>query len=142
MEIYRKQFGKKLHEAISERGIKQFQLAATLGVKPSTVSRWINGHDFPEDDRRLEAICAAIGKDKEYFTREKDQVKNGIDQLKNLLIEVQLAEANRSLPGDLGDIVKILSTFERDDLLKARGMLESFARTIARRSAKRVKDLG
>lgn len=66
MEIYRSKFGKRLEEALRETGVSQTQLAARLGVKDSTVSRWKNGKDFPVETP-IEDICQALGVPDDYF---------------------------------------------------------------------------
>ena len=34
---------------MAEKGLNQRKLSDILDVKPSTVSRWVNGHDFPKE---------------------------------------------------------------------------------------------
>lgn len=72
MKIFKAHFGRRLKEALAKAGLKQFQLAETLGVKPSAVSRWANGIDFPDDDR-LPDLVKAIGVDQSYFVERSDK---------------------------------------------------------------------
>lgn len=58
MDRYRRGFGLNLVDAL--RGRRQAWLADQLGVKPSTVSRWVNGHDHPTEEN-LEQIAAVLG---------------------------------------------------------------------------------
>lgn len=104
MEIYRVLFGRRLKLARERAGLKQGQLAELLKVEPPTVSRWENGHDFPED-YRLPLLYSALNVSAEYFTGE---------------------EPNRPSPRDL----KRLIEGERDELpyLPLRQILEQFAR--------------
>lgn len=49
-------FGKNLHKALSERGIKQVELSRAIDVPPTTVNGWIRGAHLP-DLETLQAIC-------------------------------------------------------------------------------------
>ncbi|OQW53394.1 MAG: hypothetical protein A4S09_07280 [Proteobacteria bacterium SG_bin7] len=49
---------------MEKSGVKQSALSLGLNVQQSTVSRWINGHDLPSDER-LEEICKLLGCTKE-----------------------------------------------------------------------------
>ena len=42
------QFAKNLHKAVSERGIKQVELAKVLEVPPTTVNGWMRGAHLPD----------------------------------------------------------------------------------------------
>lgn len=66
LEIYKKFFGEKLRKAIIAAGLNQSRLAELLKVEPPTISRWVNGHDFP-DDERLPDICQHLGVKQHYF---------------------------------------------------------------------------
>lgn len=68
MRIFKSLFGKRLDQALKRAGKNQVWLAEKLDVKPSAVSRWKTGRDFPEDDR-LPAICSALGVDASFFTQ-------------------------------------------------------------------------
>lgn len=56
VDIYRKYFGERLRRALEAIGQNQAWLADKLEVKPATVSRWVNGKDFPTRER-LETIA-------------------------------------------------------------------------------------
>lgn len=49
MDIYKNLFGKSLTSALKRKGLKSVDLVEHFKVKPSTVSRWINGKSFPEE---------------------------------------------------------------------------------------------
>lgn len=55
MDIYRKQFGTQLRLALEAAGKTQAWLAEKMEVKAATVSRWVNGKDFPKN--RVEKIA-------------------------------------------------------------------------------------
>lgn len=74
MRIYRKYFGKKLREAMDAAGIKGVDLAEKVGVEPPSVSRWINGLDFP-DDARLPKIARTVKVSTDYFDVCEAQTK-------------------------------------------------------------------
>ena len=48
------QFAKNLHKAVSERGIKQVELAEAVNVPPTTVSGWFRGAHYPDLDKLME----------------------------------------------------------------------------------------
>lgn len=66
MQIYRTYFGKKLAAARSAARITQAELAEKARVKPSTVSKWENGKDFP-GKKKLELINKALELSSDYF---------------------------------------------------------------------------
>lgn len=51
MDIFKKQFGPLLKQAIRVAGFTQAEFAELVGVETSSVSRWCNSIDFPHDDR-------------------------------------------------------------------------------------------
>lgn len=53
-------FGKRLHAVMKENGDTIYSLSAYLGLKPSTVSRYNNGHYVPKAPV-LEQICRRYG---------------------------------------------------------------------------------
>lgn len=83
MDIFRAQFGHKLARALHDAGMKQNALAEILDVKDSTVSRWVNGKDFP-GGARLPEICEALGVTSEYFT-ERTPIAESIRETTSLL---------------------------------------------------------
>ena len=46
-------FGRRLHKALSERGIKQVELARAVGVPPTTISGWFRGAHEPDFEKLL-----------------------------------------------------------------------------------------
>lgn len=50
------QFAKNLHKALSEKEVKQVDLAGALNVPPTTVSGWARGAHYPDLDKLLE-LC-------------------------------------------------------------------------------------
>lgn len=66
MKIYRIYFGQKLGEALRRKGLTQLDFAEKVGVEPATISRWVNGRDFPHEDR-VPDICNILGIGTEYF---------------------------------------------------------------------------
>lgn len=50
------QFAKNLHKALSEKEVKQVDLAGALNVPPTTVSGWVRGAHYPDLDKLLE-LC-------------------------------------------------------------------------------------
>lgn len=47
MDQYRKHFAERLRLALKGTGKNQAWLAQEMGTTSATVSRWVNGHDFP-----------------------------------------------------------------------------------------------
>ncbi len=70
MDFWKKHFGKKLKEARRKKGLSQADLGLALGdhlsVESSSVSRWENGHDLP-DDSRLRKLFDVLGVKERYF---------------------------------------------------------------------------
>lgn len=67
MDIYKQEFGRRLREARKRiNGLSQEKLGERVGVSEASVSRWENGHDFPED-WRLPYICSALEIDQSHF---------------------------------------------------------------------------
>lgn len=85
MKIYKKHFGKKLKEALSKGGFKQIELANALDVNAASVSNWINGKDFPDDDR-IPAICKFLKVKESFFEYDQDMT---IDDLIGILPMIQ-----------------------------------------------------
>lgn len=53
---------RRLFEVARERGIRVEDIAAELGAKPETVSRWRQGHQEPKV-MTVEALAAIVGCD-------------------------------------------------------------------------------
>ncbi len=75
MQFYRDHFGKKLKEAIKAASTSQSKLADELEIEPATVSRWVNGVDFP-NDRHLPNICKFLRVDLGYFGYEESTLSS------------------------------------------------------------------
>ncbi len=77
------EFGKRLEAALEEAGLTQRAFADELEVEPSTVSRWVSGASFPDDDR-FPTICRLVGKRPEYFMGEAAPVPPTVEALLEL----------------------------------------------------------
>lgn len=66
MKFYREHFGKKLKTAILKSGMTQAKLAEKIQTEPATISRWVNGIDFPSD-KFIPKICSTLELDMDYF---------------------------------------------------------------------------
>lgn len=63
-------FGNRLNDALQNRGMKQKQLAACLGVDQTTVSRWVCGVTLPNVEH-LKKIVDTLNVSVDYlFGRE------------------------------------------------------------------------
>lgn len=60
VDFYKKQFGKNLKKILFQVNETQDWLAEQMGVQQSTVNRWVNGRDLPNDER-AEAIAKCLG---------------------------------------------------------------------------------
>jgi Zn-dependent peptidase ImmA (M78 family) len=58
----------RLLEVLAVRRLSQVQLAAMVGVSPSTVSKWRSGAQAPERDK-LERLASLVNVSPEWFTR-------------------------------------------------------------------------
>lgn len=54
--MIKEQFAKNLHRAVSERGVKQVELANAVNVPPTTVSGWFRGAHYPDLEKLIE-VC-------------------------------------------------------------------------------------
>lgn len=52
--VQRKRFGRQLRAARARKRLKQTELAAIVGVKPETVSRWETGFFEPDVKARIQ----------------------------------------------------------------------------------------
>lgn len=59
MSIIRDNFCKNLQRALSERKVKQVELAEALGVPPTTVNGWMRGAHLP-DIEMVQDICVFL----------------------------------------------------------------------------------
>lgn len=84
MQIYKTFFGQKLRAARKGKELSQEKLADALSVEPPSISRWENGHDFP-DDSRLALICSELGVPIEYFEGKDDLLRPSNGSLKALI---------------------------------------------------------
>lgn len=98
MDLFRKYFGRKLAKALAEKGLNQTNFADKVGVKAATISRWINGHDFP-DDNRLQDIYRVLGVGEAYFDPQEQKPTPTVEKLLAALTELE--KENRELRGQL-----------------------------------------
>lgn len=105
MQIYKTFFGERLREALRRAGKTQAYLAEKMGVKDSTVSRWVNGHDFPDDDK-IPGICEALKIERAFFenaplsdlAREPERAPRADPAVADALIEItRLSRENAEL---------------------------------------------
>lgn len=140
MNIYKVVFGSRLKEAREHKKITQAKLAEKTGVEPASVSRWESGKIFPEE-HRLPDICKTLGVSVEYFIHGNGRLADGINQIKKVLTEFQIAEANKSLPGDIGEIVGMLSSLDEDQLARIKANIRTLDRPVRRKRLKKDEDV-
>lgn len=75
MQIYKKQFAKKLRDALTKANLDQAELANFVGVNASAVSRWVTGRDEPTDDN-FKLILKAVGQDESFFIGKESKKQN------------------------------------------------------------------
>lgn len=85
MQIFETFFGQKLREARKAAKLSQEKLAAEVRVEPPSISRWENGHDFPEDSR-LPLICKALDVPIEFFEGKDDILRPSLGALRKLVL--------------------------------------------------------
>ena len=61
-------FAERLGSALRDGGVEAATVCAALGFKPQYLSRWLRRKRLTITDAQLDAICAAVGKDRAYFT--------------------------------------------------------------------------
>lgn len=84
MEIYRKYFGHRLGIAIKDGGYNQTTFAEAVGVENPTVSRWVNGRDFPHEET-FKTICRVLKLTPDYFVPIDSPVDARIELLGEIL---------------------------------------------------------
>lgn len=107
MQIYKTFFGQKLRAARKENKLSQEKLASSLSVEPPSISRWENGHDFP-DDSRLDLICSELGVPVEYFEGKDDLLRPSNGALKVLI-------SGRAEAVPLMSLIPVLKRFLNED---------------------------
>jgi len=65
-------FGERLSRAIKKSGKSQEEFAAEIGTVPSSVSRWVNGKQFPRRINVLEEISRVLDVSVAYLLGEED----------------------------------------------------------------------
>lgn len=80
MNDIKRDFAKRLHKAISERGIKQVELAHAVGVPATTVSGWFRGVHSP-DYEKLVKLCSYLGMSVSELVEDKPSDKRGVAHL-------------------------------------------------------------
>ena len=135
MNIFKAHFGQRLKQALMRAGLKQTELAAKLGVKPSAVSRWVNGIDFPDKERILD-LANALGIEPSDFVadgrseadQQRAKIRTQLDQqtpsekqMGEFVFEI--LEENKSLRSEVAALKKttdaiptaVLETWPRAD---------------------------
>ena len=114
------QFAKNLHKAVSERGIKQVELAKVLEVPPTTVNGWMRGAHLPDIEKLME-IC-------DYLEMPVGEMLGDHRHIKNL--EAELNEC------------KMLNNQLMSDLDADEGLAEICVNEFIADTIKAVKDAG
>lgn len=100
----KKDFGMRLKELISKKGITQYQLAEMVGVDPKHMSHIETGRSFPKADL-IEKFAEALGVEyTKFFKTEHLQDKKILcEQINNYL--------NKATEEELRKIFKIIAGF-------------------------------
>lgn len=140
------QFAKNLHKAVSERGVKQVELANAVNVPPTTVSGWFRGAHYPDLEKLME-ICdyldMAVG-DLLGDTRAQSLLKYGeyAVRLKNLedIIEKQ-KEYISKLEDENEEYEMVVNALE-NELRADEGMCEVAVNEFVSDFVKELKEAG
>lgn len=87
----RKRIGINLDNAIRAMGISQVQFAEMIGIKPNTLSYWVNGKRI-ETISALEKISKATGKPIEWFFQDESkgsELQKAVAKLQHEMAEVK-----------------------------------------------------
>ena len=109
MDFYKRHFGKRLQSILDEQGLSQAWLAEELDVKSSTVSRWVNGHDLPNDERAA-AIAGKLGLTLEELAGSLPEVKPRTTLARDRRVIRQIIEEPQKTP--LSTLVRLLEEFQ------------------------------
>lgn len=96
MKIYRRLFAKKLQSLMRLRNISQIELADKLGVSAAAVSRWVNAHDFPEDERLVD-INEALEVEEDYWIGAELGIQDPLRRLVSGMSRLNEDQISRAL---------------------------------------------
>lgn len=119
-------FAKNLHKAVSERGIKQVELAGVLNVPATTVNGWMRGAHLPDIEKLME-ICeyldipvgvligdkrSAVDVDTRIYIKklegivenQKSYIDNLEDELKDYELQIEALKSELDADEGIGEI--------------------------------------
>lgn len=85
-------FIKRLKTILSEKNIKQSQLASMTGITASSISDWLKGKYFPKQDK-IEKLSIALEVDKAWLLGEK-KLRKSIATSTNETANINFTETN------------------------------------------------
>lgn len=134
------QFAKNLHKAVSERGIKQVELAKVLEVPPTTINGWMRGAHLPDIEKLME-ICDYLEMPVGEMLGDHRHI-NDLDEVKHLM-EVSLKQKAyiENLEAELNEC-KMLNNQLMSDLDADEGLAEICVNEFIADTIKAVKDAG
>ena len=73
-------FGSRLRKLIDEKDIQYKDFAKILRVAPSTISNWLNGDRFPNDEKILTIIADFFNVTTDYLLCRTDNKNNTLSE--------------------------------------------------------------
>lgn len=134
------QFAKNLHKAVSERGIKQVELAKVLEVPPTTVNGWMRGAHLPDIEKLME-ICDYLEMPVGEMLGDHRHI-NDLDEVKHLMdVSLKQKAYIENLEAELNEC-KMLNNQLMSDLDADEGLAEICVNEFIADTIKAVKDAG
>lgn len=134
------QFAKNLHKAVSERGIKQVELAKVLEVPPTTVNGWMRGAHLPDIEKLME-ICDYLEMPVGEMLGDHRHI-NDLDEVKHLMdVSLKQKAYIENLEAELNEC-KMLNNQLMSDLDADAGLAEICVNEFIADTIKAVKDAG
>lgn len=109
----REVFPKNLQKIMSEKDLKQKDIAQVLGVTPSAINDWVRGKKYPRVDK-IETLAKYFGIDKSALTEEQPRTLTPAEvgtELRSILKSKDLspAEVDKLASLKLGTTAKIIA---------------------------------
>lgn len=119
MDVLKSYFGQRLRMAMEKAHLNQSELAEKMDVKPSAVSRWVNGHDLPEDFRLPELYKFLKSNESDFFEFEKRPIaveQKILDILEKRLPEIdtkRLIKENEQLKSEIEELKAQVEKYQK-----------------------------
>jgi len=115
-------FGSRLRKLIDEKDIQYKDFAKILRVAPSTISNWLNGDRFPNDEKILTIIADFFNVTTDYLLCRTDNKNNTLSEYIVNDQRIKISYNNDNFPDGMSDNDK-LAYGEIGNALKSLGLV-------------------